>query len=299
LAACSNNKNDTDDGAAIVEEEDGGLLPDAGKPDDDAGTGTDAGADAGIDAGTPIPLPTAEGWTFYGGSNGGPSHVFGVSADQGGNIWVAGGEDGLFLLRRGATTFRRFTMADGLHPYGYPRSDQGTISRTYLNVASVAGGPAGTVFVGYLGMPTGPGEYGCEDNWDGPSPDASIFKSGDADKVTLVGDAISVVHYDISSGQGVVGGEPRGREKICDVYRVVYDAATSSLWFGGNHGYAWGDPGYAGNPTCLGQLGCSGVYEHAHPLLNGYAKEDSTELYALTNYFWGLQEKKWVPAAAL
>ncbi len=249
---------------------DDGGLPDGGRPD------------------ASFPLPKAEDWTFYGTANGGPIVVKGVSADQGGNLWVAGAEEGLFLLRPDSDTFERFTMDDGLRPYGYPRANQGTITKKYLNVLSVAGGPAGTVFVGYAGMPPGPSEYGCEDNWDGPNPDPNIYKSGDADKVTLAGDGIRVVHYDISSGEGVVAGEPRGREKVCDVYRILYDPRTSSLWFGGNHAYAWGDPSYAGNPTCFGQLGCSGVMEHAHPLLNGYNREADASPSALTNYYYGL-----------
>ena len=42
-----------------------------------------------------------------------------------------------------------------------------------------------------------PGVDGCEDNWDSPTvvPDPTIYKSGDADKVTLTGSGISVVHF--------------------------------------------------------------------------------------------------------
>jgi hypothetical protein len=250
--------------------------------------GSDPALDAGIPPDAAIPLPTLEKWTFYGTAQGGPQRPYGVTADQGGNIWVAGGEEGLFLLRSGSSTFQRFTMDDGLHPYGYPRLDQGTITRTYLNAISVAGGPAGTVFVGYMGMPTHAGEYGCEDNWDGPDPDPNIYKSGDADKVVLTGSSITVVHYDISTGANIVQDEMRGREKLCDVYRIVYDASSRSLWFGANHGYAWGEPDYQGDPNCFGQFHCAGLYEHAHPLLNGYATESATDEVALTNYYWGL-----------
>ncbi len=273
---------------------------DAGRADAGIDDPPDAAAgDAGVgapDAGAPIQLPTTAGWSFYGAAAGGPQHAFGVSADEGGNVWVAGGEEGLFLLRRGASTLQRFTIADGLHPFGYPRPDQGTVTRIYLNVSAVAGGPAGTVFVGYVGMPPGPGAFGCEDNWDGPSPDPNIYKSGDADRVSLAGSGIRVVHYDISSGLDFVAAEPRGREKLCTVHRIAYDATFQNLWFGANHGYAWGDPAYAGDPTCFGQPACSGVREHAHPLLNGYAKEDSTSEVALTNDYWGLAPG---PAGAL
>ena len=107
-------------------------LPDAGPPD--AGPPDAGPPDAGPpDAGPPdggfvpppaIPFPTVPNWTFLGPQHGGPHDVFQVSADQGGNIWVAGGSDGLFLLRAGATRFERFTLADGLHPYGYLTGEQ-------------------------------------------------------------------------------------------------------------------------------------------------------------------------------
>ncbi len=258
----------------------GGADPDAGSTDP---------ADAGATYGAPVPLPTAAGWAFYGVDQGGPHRALGVSEDAAGNVWVAGGEEGLFLLRAGASALERFTLADGLHPYGYPRPDQGAVTRFYLNVTAVAGGPPGTVYVGYAGMPPGPGELGCEDNWDGPNPDPNIYKSGDADRVTLKsGGGIDVVHYDISSGLDVVPAEPRGREKLCTIDRLVYDAPSRSVWFGANHGFAWGDPSYAGSPTCFGQRACSGVMEHAHPLLNGYATEDATGEVALTNDYFGL-----------
>src|SRR5262245_2902251 len=131
-------------------------TPDAGTPD--AGT-PDAGTpDAGTpDAGTPpvvvVPPPTTAGWTFYGVNEGGPEKVYGVTADEAGNTWVAGGEEGLFLLKPGATRFQRFTMADGLRPYGYLPDGSTPPGPKYLKVISVAGGRPNTVFVGYEGMP--------------------------------------------------------------------------------------------------------------------------------------------------
>lgn len=260
-----------------------------------AGGGADEGAglarapDAGEPAvEPPLTLPTADGWTFYGVNEGAPHRPLAVSEDAGGNLWVAGGEEGLFLLRAGATSMERFTLASGLHPYGFPRPEEGAITRFYLNVTAVAGGPAGVAFVGYGGMPPGPGEYGCEDNFDGPTPDPNIYKSGDADRVRLTDGGLEVVHYDLSSGVDMVAAEPRGREKLCTVDRIVYDAPSKSVWFGANHGFAWGDPDYAGSPACFGQRQCSGVMEHAHPLLNGYATEASPSEFALTNDYFGL-----------
>jgi hypothetical protein len=95
-----------------------------------------------------------------------------------------------------------------------------------------------------------------------------VYKSGDADKVTLGASGISVVHYDIYSGPGVVAAEPGGREKLCSILRIVYQHGSKFVWFGGNHGFAFGKADFAGNPTCNGQIGCAGVLEHVHPAFN-------------------------------
>lgn len=253
---------------------DAGTPPDAGTQD--AGTPVDAGTPP-VDAGTePVIFPSLSDWTFYGPQHGLPNNILGVTSDEGGNIWVAGGEAGLFLLRPGATTFENFTMADGLRPYGYMPDGSAPVGDKYLNVISVEGGPAGTVFVGYKGKPPAAGEYGCEDNWDGPNPDPAIYKSGDADKVTLTSTGINVVHYDIFSGPNVVSNELRGREKLCDVMRIVWDKAAARVWFGANHGFAMGSANYTGNNTCNGQLSCTGVLEHVHPAINAWRDESRT-----------------------
>jgi len=268
--------------------------PDAGPPDagpPDAGPPDAGPPDAGPpDAGPPDPtFPNVPNWTFLGQQNGGPHDVFQVTADQGGNIWVAGGADGLFLLRPGETKFQRFTIADGLHPYGYLSGDQAKFlgvpngspadpnpSLSATPVIAVEGGPPGVVFVGYQGKP------GCDGAWDtvhGRAPlfgDPAIYKSGDADRVALKADGtLSVVHYDIFSGPGVVPAEQEGREKLCTIFRIVWNPSKNDLWFGANHGFAWGDPSYAGNPGCDGQQSCSGLVEHSHPYINGLRADGS------------------------
>ena len=238
------------------------------------------------DAGTPalpaVTFPVAEGWTFLGQAAGLPGRVLDVTTDEGGNLWVAGGTEGLFLLRPGEAHFRRFGLEDGLHPYGYLPSGADVPGPHHLEVLSVAGAGAGTVFVGYGGKP------GCEDHWDGPAPDPSIFKSGDADRVTLVGDALQVVHYDLFSGPGVVAAEPRGREKLCSVYRIAVDLPAGRAWFGANHGFAMGDARFAGAPACNGQLHCAGALEHVHPAVNAWADEARTQYVLLTGDYRGI-----------
>lgn len=246
-------------------------------------------ADAGTpDAGTPpaptgtVVYPDAHGWTFYGQEQGAPREVYGVTEDEGGNLWVAGGEEGLFLLRPGATTFQRFTLDDGLRPYGYLKDGSAPVGPKYLKVIAVTGGPAGTVFVGYEGQPD------CESNYylKGKAKNANVYKSGDADKVTLTDTGLHVVHYDISSGPGVVSEEAGGREKICSVLRIAWDKKHGNLWFGSNHAFAWGDPNYEGNPTCNGQRECSGVLEHTHPYIT--AKDASGHPFRLTDAYYGI-----------
>ena len=84
---------------------DGGDGFDAGRDGGDGGDGgSDAGADGGSDGGrAAIVIPGGEGWTFYGPESGAPVEVWGVSSDAAGNLWVAGGPEGLFLLREGAS----------------------------------------------------------------------------------------------------------------------------------------------------------------------------------------------------
>jgi hypothetical protein len=112
--------------------------------------------------------------------------------------------------------------------------------------------------------------------------DPSIYKSGDADRVSLTSNGISVVHYDIFSGPGVVGAEPAGREKLCKVWRIVYQHGTNLVWFGANHGFAVGKADFTDSPTCNGQPGCAGVTEHVHPAFN-----DSTGSFVTQDY-WGI-----------
>ena len=141
-------------------------------------------------------------------------------------------------------------------PDGSPADRSPSLDAT--PVISISGGPAGTAFVGYQG------KDGCEDEWDrfgGTLADhekanPSIYKSGDADRVSLAGGGISVWHYDIYSGPGVVGNEPLGREKLCSVRRILYEHGSNRVWIGANHGFALG---FADNGA---------VWEHVHPGIN-------------------------------
>lgn len=232
--------------------QDGGVDDrDGGR--DGGGDHPDGGSD--WDGGTPIVIPQADGWQFYGRDQGGPQTVLGVSSDQAGNIWVAGGPEGLFLLEPGASTFRQFTVADGLASYTDETGVHG------FDVLSVAGGPAGTAFVGYRGL-----FGGHEDN----DPEYMV-KSGDADKVVLSDSGIAVTHIDISTPPGEDPHYPNGRDKIRSVYRVVYDRSTGDVWFGGNHGIGvWSARAHR-------------VFEHQHVAINGY---NAQGVYTLLSGDW-------------
>jgi len=237
-----------------------------------------------------VPVTSSSGWRFA--SDGLPSgSVMGASADDDGNLWVAGGGAGVFVQRGGSGRFQQFTIADGLHPYGYLPNGAPADSSPSLGatpVISIAGGPGSSAYVGYAGKP------GCEDEWDSlgdnhAGTDPSIYKSGDADRVVLSGGGIRVAHYDIFSGPGIVGNELAGREKLCSVYRIVWQRGSTFplgdpgnhgyIWFGANHGFALGLADYAGSPTCNGQPGCSGNLEHVHPGINDVHGWLITDLY--------------------
>ncbi len=230
---------------------DAGAPVDAGSPED-AGQPVDAGrpADAGtpvVDAGTPdagptVVLPSAAGWTFYGQAAGGPTRAYGAAADENGNIWLAGGDQGLFVLKPGATNFIKFTVADGLAGYTDSTGVHG------YRVLSVAGGPGSTVYVGYKGLPGA----------DLETSPSHIQKSGDADKVVFNGATITVSHIDISTPPGEDSHYPQGREKLNDIHRIIANKSTGDVWFGGNHGIAMWHGGYHRS------------LEHQHADINGY-----------------------------
>jgi hypothetical protein len=184
-------------------------------------------------------------------------------------------------VQRGrAGPFQQFTIADGLHPYGYMPDGSPAESNPSLSMTpaiSITGGPGSSAYVGYQG------KDGCEDEWDSHQDqhqltNPSIYKSGDADRVVLNGSGINVAHYDIFSGPGMVSNELAGREKLCTIFRIVWQRGSKHrvddpndhgfVWFGGNHGYAMGFADYGGNPTCNGQRNCSGIQEHSHPAIN-------------------------------
>jgi hypothetical protein len=220
-------------------------APDGGRDGGTDGGETDGGGtDGGTDGGPPISIPPADGWTFHTAeSSGAPRDVWGASMDGDGNLWVAGGDEGLFVLPAGEDRFRRFTAADGLTSYTDHTGVHG------YKVISVAGGPGSTVHAGYQGL-----FAGQEDN----DPEY-MRRSGDADRVTLTGAGIHVQHVAILTPPGFYPGDPdtaNGRDKIRTVHRILHDWRTGNVWFGGNHGVA------------LWEARTATLYEHQHQAIN-------------------------------
>src|SRR5688572_2447708 len=56
---------------------------------------------------TPVTKGSAN-WTFLTSAHGLPPRIFGVSADEGGNLWVAGGNSGVFVMRKGQSRFESY-----------------------------------------------------------------------------------------------------------------------------------------------------------------------------------------------
>ena len=172
LLACSGSHSTTSavaDGGTAASSDDGGTVS-------DGGTGDTASADGGMDGGTAdagsalVPPFTKDSWTFYGTGQGLSQNVNDVSADEGGNVYVAGG-DAVYAKRRTDTGFQRFDAANaGLTQNCYagvpPESDPGfeaAINRVHPSppgpaqlcpVLAVAGAAPGVAMIGLQGIGT-------------------------------------------------------------------------------------------------------------------------------------------------
>jgi hypothetical protein len=162
----------------------------------------------------------------------------------------------VFVQRGGKGGFQKYGIADGLHPYGYLNGDMARYmgvpdgspadknpSLSATPAISVAGGPGDIAFVGYQGKAT------CEDNWNwqcnivdpqtgkcvqatSPSTwgDPSIYKSGDADRVTLSGSGISV--YAVWPDKVQEPNVPRPSEQVMDFVSGAAALQDGTVWVG-------------------------------------------------------------------
>ncbi|AKU89965.1 two-component regulator propeller domain-containing protein [Vulgatibacter incomptus] len=151
---------------------------------------------------------------FWAAANGAPGPVWGVAADQAGNIWAANGA-ALLLLRSGGSAWESFTAADGLTPYP---------------PISVAGGRANEVYVGYRGL------FPSSDPLNDPP---EIASSGGVDRIVVNGRRVDRTHFDIFTPPAAE--YPNGRHLLRTCYRilpVLTGEYAGDVWFGCNHGVA-------------------------------------------------------------
>lgn len=238
----------------------------------------------------PKPPVTHGSWTYYGTAQGLSEDVHDVSADEGGNVYVAGW-DALYAKTAGATSFSRFDAArGGLTESCNEESEIGNeVPSTPFRlcpVVSVAGASPGKAIVGYQG-------FGNDANWGA----WWALAAGGADVVAFDpagGTLARTRHVFIASPPHVVcGGTGEDRATSCEeddywwtwgrrlfrtVRRIVvnHDAGSplyGDVWMAGDHAtfaalLAGADArGLVDRTAGFGPLwsDAKGVWEHLHP----------------------------------
>ncbi len=274
----------------------GGTVP----PPEDAGPSADPAPDAGTATPPPASPPlTKDGWTFYGSGQGLSEDVWDVSADEGGNVYVAGG-DALYAKARSDQQFLRFDgkgagLTQNCYAVGNP-NDSSQLDR-HLHpdppgpaltcpVISVAGAAPGVAMIGFRGVGT-----------DGDNDADWAQDSGGADLVAFDGAKVSRTrHVFIAAPPQTIcpaNGNERhtyacayaydwfwvmGRRKLRQVERIVVNhdkgsAMYGDFFMGGKHASITAllsDAKARGYPDRLtGQPAkwqeAAGVWEHDHP----------------------------------
>ncbi|HYD42874.1 MAG TPA: hypothetical protein VEB43_18730 [Anaeromyxobacter sp.] len=238
---------------------------------------------------------TVGDWTFYGPVQGLSPDVQDVSPDEGGNVYVAGG-DALYVKRRGDPRFLRFDARNaGLTEscndasLDLPSPDR---PNRQCRVLAVGGASPGKAIVGFEGLPAST-DAGALPYW------TWVLDSGGADVVAFDPDAGTLTrtrHVTIGSPPHVicaVGGEERattcdardywwtrGRRLFRLVRRIVvnHDPASpmyGDAWMGGEHGtfavllHDAARRGYVDRVSAWGEeyADMKDVWEHLHPSL--------------------------------
>lgn len=263
-------------------------------PVEDPGGG---GGEGGGGGGAVVAPPIVNGdLTFYGAAQGLTADIRDVSADEGGNVYVAGSE-ALFVKKAGTTDFVRVDGDKaGLTKSCWPESEIANPgppgAPTVCPIISVAGASAGRAFVGFKGV-------GSDDDYDAPW----ALDSGGMDLVTFDGTAVKrerhvlvasppktvCEHWDNSSYPATpwntVCAETwsdstwmAGRKKMRQIQRLVVNHDRSrplsygDVYVGATHGTIGvlvANPKDRGWPDLIkGAAGWDethGVWEHHHP----------------------------------
>lgn len=241
----------------------GGVQQSGGSPPEPASDGgVGAGSVPEPDGGVALQPPfTRDHWTFYGQSQRLSGEVWDVSADEGGNVYVAGG-DAVYAKKRADPSFLRFDGAKaGLTQNCYAVADPNDPAQLDRNlhpnppgpaqlcpVISVGGAAPGVAMIGFQGIGT-----------DG-DPDADWAQdSGGADLVAFDGASLTRTrHVFVGSPPHTIcaanGNEAHtstcsyefdwfwvmGRRKLRQVNRIAVNHDTGSrmygdVWMGGTH----------------------------------------------------------------
>lgn len=189
----------------------------------DLGTIDDLGTPPQIDGGGAdlVTLPVIELEWIPRGSAGLEGAIIDASPDETGNVWAVS-DGALFIRRGGASSFRKYTNADGLH--------------VSSSIKSVAGGGMDDGWVGLEGHET--------DYPDLDPPD--LKRLGKAEHVWLNRDnTLRTLHYAEMHNDG-----DAAHWETRTAYRLLYvheGPAAGHLFLGGNHGVVhvfddkWGD----------------------------------------------------------
>jgi hypothetical protein len=267
LGACSGKNAD----GGGVPEPDGGVVINETPPITSPAT-----PDAGVPEPTPpvklTPPFTKDGWTFYGAGQGLSSDVRDVSADEGGNVYVAGAA-ALYVKRKGDAGFLRFDASNAgitknCYDTGFdPDPMQGasfhafaaTIDASHPTppgpaimcpVISVAGLADGAAAIGFQGLGT---DNDYDAGWATDSGGMDVVKfDAVAGKLTRTRHVFfgTPPHFVCGVTGEAVGAtscpdvtEPNwagGRRKLRTVFRIVanHDPASpmyGDIWAGGTH----------------------------------------------------------------
>jgi hypothetical protein len=246
----------------------------------------------------PPPPPPPADWAYFGATEGLSRDVRDVSADEGGNVYVAGG-DALYAKKRGDARFLRFDAATGgltknCNDAALMMVDAPAAPFRLCPVISVAGAAPGKAFVGLEGF--GQAADGGA-NWALHTGGVDVVRF-DAEKGTLARER----HVWIASPPHVICGTSGeewattcdekdkwwtwGRRLVRRIDRIVVNHDRSSplygdAWVGGNHGTfsailanaasrGWNDP-TAGWGTEWDEA--RDVWEHLHPSIKGLYDE--------------------------
>ncbi len=234
-------------------------------------------------------------WTYYGALQGLSADVQDVSPDEGGNVYVAGG-DALYAKRRGAPRFLRFDAQNAGLTENCNDSSLDLVFPDLPNrqcrILAVGGASPGKAVIGFEGLPASTDE-GALPYW------TWVLGSGGADVVAFDPDAETLMrtrHVLIASPPHVIcadGGEDRattcdptdyfwnrGRRLFRLVRRIVVNHDPTSgmygdVWMGGEHGtfaVLLSDVkrrGYVDRASAWGEefADAKDVWEHLHPSL--------------------------------